>query len=112
MASQGARHMIWDEIIKEANKFKPYLDYIADQESTLKVAKQNILTVKQGLNKKPTEVAQNAINFLITLSEDQVRRFDIQDKVVVVSWARKVVGKYIMFDTVQAKVDNISHKVK
>ena len=75
-------------------------------------ARKNILTVKQGLNKKPMEVAQNAINFLSTLSEDQVRRFDIQDRVVVISWARKVIGKYRMSDTVHAKVDIISHKVK
>ena len=58
------------------------------------------------------EVAQNAINFLSTLSEDQVRRFDIQDKVVITSWARKVVGKYVMLNNVQAKVDTISHKFK
>ena len=58
------------------------------------------------------EVAKNAINFLSTLSEDQVRRFDIQDRVVVISWARKVIGKYKMLDTIQAKVDIISHKIK
>jgi len=58
------------------------------------------------------EVAQNAINFLSTLSEDQVKRFDIQDKIVVISWARKVIGKYRMLDTIQAKVDIISHKFK
>ena len=58
------------------------------------------------------EVAQNAIKFLSTLSEDQVRRFDIRDRVVVISWSRKVIGKYIILNTVQAKVDIISHKVK
>ena len=58
------------------------------------------------------EVAQNAINFLSTLSEDQVRRFDIRDKVVIISWARKVIGKYRMLDTVQDKVDIVSHKIK
>ena len=58
------------------------------------------------------EVAQNAINFLSTLSEDQVRRFGIQNRVVIISWARKVIGKYKMLDTVQAKVDIISHKIK
>ena len=58
------------------------------------------------------EVAQNAINFLSALSEDQVRRFGIQDKVVIASWARKVVGKYRMLDTIQAKVDIISHRIK
>ena len=58
------------------------------------------------------EVTQNAINFLSTLSEDQVKRFDIRDRVLIFSWSRKVIGKYKMLDTVQAKVDIISHKVK
>ena len=46
MALQGAKHIIWDEIIKEANKFRSYLDFIADQESAMKASRQNILTVK------------------------------------------------------------------
>ena len=112
MALQAAKHMIWDNIILEANKFRPYLDYIGDQESALIVTKQNILIVKQGLNKKPMEVAQNAINFLSALSEDQVRRFGIQDKFVIVPLARKVIGKYRMLDVVQDKLDIISHRVK
>ena len=48
MALQGAKHIIWDEIIKEANKFRSYLDFIADQESALKEARHNILIVKNG----------------------------------------------------------------
>ena len=112
MALQGARHMIWDKIILEANKFRPYLDFIADQESALKVSKQNILIVKQELNKKPMEVAQNAIKFLSTLSKDQVISFDIQDRVVLISWDRKVIGKYRMLDIVQTKFDIIIHKIK
>ena len=78
----------------------------------MKVARHNILILKQELNKNPIEVAQNDINFLSTLSKDQVKRFDIQDRVVVISWARKVIGKYKMLDTVQDKVDIISHKFK
>ena len=58
------------------------------------------------------ELAKTAINFLSTLLEDQVRRFVIQDKVVITSCARKVVGKYRMLNTVDAKVDIISHKIK
>ena len=78
----------------------------------MKSTRQNILIVNKGLNKKIMEVAQNAINFLSALSEHQVRRFGIQDKVVIASWDRKVIGKYIMLDSVWAKVDIISHRVK
>ena len=77
MALHGARHLIWDENIREANNFRLYVEYIANQESTLKVARQNILIVKQGLNKNPMQVAHNAIKFLSTLSEDQVKRIGI-----------------------------------
>ena len=42
MALQGARHMIWDKIILEANNFRPYLGYIANQEVAMKEARQNI----------------------------------------------------------------------
>ena len=58
------------------------------------------------------QVAQNPIKFLSTLSEDQVKRFGIQEKVIVASWARKLIGKYRMLDSVQAKVDIIIHKIK
>ena len=112
MALQRSRNLIWDEIIREANNFRLYIDYIIDQESALKVAMQNILIVKQGLNKNPMQVAHNAIKFLSTLSEDQVKRIGIQEKVSVSCWARKVIGKYRMLDNVQENVDIISHKIK
>ena len=46
MALQGAIHMIWDKVILEANKFRPYLDYIVDQESALKVARKKYFDSK------------------------------------------------------------------
>ena len=76
------------------------------------MAKKNVLIVKQELHKRPVEVAQNAINFLSTLSEDQTSRCGIQNRVVVIYGARKVVGKHRMLDTVQAKIDIIDYKVK
>ena len=46
MALQGARHMIWDEIIKEASRFRLYLDYVVDQENALMSSKKNVVVVK------------------------------------------------------------------
>ena len=70
MALQGARHMIWDEIIKETSTLILYLDYVADQENALTSAKKHIVIVKQALHKKPIRVAQNVVNVLSTLSKD------------------------------------------
>ena len=46
MALQGARHMIWDKIISEADKFRPCLDFIANQEDSLKLAKKKVVIEK------------------------------------------------------------------
>ena len=45
LALQGTRHLIWDQIIIEADKFQPYLDFIEDQESAIGEAKKKVLTV-------------------------------------------------------------------
>ena len=35
LSLQGARHLIWDQIIIEVDKFRPYLDFIEDQENAM-----------------------------------------------------------------------------
>ena len=62
--------MIWDEIIKEASKFRLYLDYFVDQEDALTTANKNVVFAKQSLHKKAMQTPQNDVNFLSTLSED------------------------------------------
>ena len=104
--------MLWDEIIKESSRFRLYLDYVVDQENVLMFTKKNVVVVKHALNKNPMHVTQNAVEFLSTLSEDQIKRMGIHEKVVVVSWARRVIGKYRTMETVQAKMDIINHRVK
>ena len=44
-ALQGARHLIWDQIITEADKFISYIDFIANQENALIEAKKKVSTV-------------------------------------------------------------------
>ena len=42
LASEGARHLIWDQIIIEAEKFRPYIDFITDQEKALTEDKKKV----------------------------------------------------------------------
>ena len=63
MALQGCWHMIWDKIISEFDKFRPCLNFIADQEDALEVAKKNVLKVKGELHKRFVGTTKNAINF-------------------------------------------------
>ena len=39
LALQGARHLIWDMIIAEVVKLRPYLNYILDKEISIYAAK-------------------------------------------------------------------------
>ena len=99
MALQGDRHMIWDEIIKEASRFRLYLDYVVDHENALMSSRKNVVVVKHALNKKPMQGVQNVVDFFSTLSEDRIKRMGIQDKFFVVSWAKRVIGKYRKMET-------------
>ena len=109
---QGARHLIWDQIIIEADKFRPYLDLIEYQENAMKEAKKKVLTVWGEIQKRPMETMENAIAFLISLSNNFTDRYGIQNRIVVVYGARKVIAKHRMLETVQAKIDVIEHKFK
>ena len=103
--------MIWDKIIEEAIRFILYLVYVVDLENALISARKNVVVVKQTLNKNPMQVAQNVVDFLSALSKDQIKRMGIQEKFVVLSWAKRVIGKYKMMEIVQAKIVIINHRV-
>ena len=64
--------MIWDKIISDYDKLRPYLNFISDQEDSLEMAKKKISIVKGELHKRPVAVAKNAVNFLSSLSGEQV----------------------------------------
>ena len=75
-------------------------------------AKKKVLTVLGEMQKRPVETLENVVAFLSSLSNDFANRYDIQNRVVVVSGARKVIAKYKMLEIVQAKIEVIEHKVK
>ena len=99
-ALQGDRHLIWDHIIIEADKFQPYIDFIEDQENSMIEAKKKVLTVLGEVQKRPVATAKNVVAFLISLLDDLANRYGIQNRVAVVSRARKVIAKHRMLDIV------------
>ena len=112
MALQGAINLIWDQIIAEANKSRPYIDFIIDQENDLTESKKKVLTELGEVQKRPVVIAKNAVDFISALSDDLANRYNIQNIVAIISRARKVISKHRMLDTVQAKIGIIDHKVK
>ena len=49
--------------------------------------------------------------FLSSLSDEATNRYDIQNKVIVVSEAREAISKHRMMETIQGKIDVAKHKV-
>ena len=109
---QGKKHIIWDTIIEEENKCRPYLDYILDKELVIYSSRHALTVARENMNKKPFDCAKNAINFLNSLSEDDLKKSNVKDRISIMTWARKVINKYHHLDTVQAKVDILAHRVK
>ena len=67
---QGSRHLIWDNIITEATKMRPYLKFIKDKEVVITVARESCIVVKETLDRKPIDTTHNTINFFNTLSQE------------------------------------------
>ena len=71
---QGAKHLIWDMLITQVVNLEPYLDFILEKEIVTQAARQNVLMVKQVLNKNPIDTTHNAISFLNSLTEEEIRK--------------------------------------
>ena len=110
LAFHGTGHFIWDQIIMEADKFWPYLDNIEDQENSMREAKKQAQIVSAEVNKRPLVTAKNSITFLSSMSDGSASIYDIQNRIVVVSGARKIVAKHRMMETVRAKIEVTKHK--
>ena len=109
---QGAKHLIWDVLIAEATKLRPYLDFILDKDIVTQEDRHNFMMVKQFLNKNPIDTSNNAISFLNSLTEEEIRKANIQYRILVIMWERKVVNKYHNLETVQEKIGVMHHQIK
>ena len=47
-----------------------------------------------------------------SLSEDDLKKVNVKDRISIMTWDRKVINKYQYLDTVQEKVDILAHQVK
>ena len=104
---QGAMHLIWDMIITKAKKMRPYLNYIKDKEVVISVVRQSCIAIKETLDRKLADTTHNTIDFLNTLSEEELKTMGIKDMTAVINWARKIIGKHHHIESVQAKADQM-----
>ena len=70
------------------------------------------MAVKEDLDRKLADTTRNTIKFLNIFSEEKLRTMGIKDRIVVITWARKFVGKHQHIESVQAKEDIMLQHVK
>ena len=94
-------------IITKSNKMGPYLNFIKDKEVVNSIARKSYVVMKETLDKIPTETTHNIINFLNTLSEEEMKTVGIKYILTIITWARKFVGKHHHAESFQAKADQM-----
>ena len=99
-------------IIIEATKIRPYLTYIKNNGMVVNVSRKSCTVVKETLDRKPTDTAQNTINFVNTLFEEELKTMGIKDMLEIITWERKAIGKNHHIESVEAKEDQMLHQVK
>ena len=85
LALQGMKHLIWDWIIMEADKFRPYLNVITDLGLDVEETKKHVQEVEVEINKRPLEIAEWAITYLSSLSDEASNSLGLQNRVTVIS---------------------------
>ena len=75
-------------------------------------ARQSVTTIKEVLNQKSIDIANNTISFLNSLNEHDLKVAGIKDIISVIICERKVVSKHKHLETVHAKIDIMNHQIK
>ena len=109
---QGSKNIIWDVLIVEETKLRPYLDYILDTEIVMQAPRKSVTTVKEKLNKNPIEIANNTIHFLNGLTKDELKEAIIKEKFSIITWERKVVSKHRHLDTMEKKIAIMNQEIE
>ena len=86
--------------------------FILAEEIVTLATRKNVQMVKQVLNKNTMDRANNSISFLNNLTEEEIKKENIQDRGLVITWVRKVVNKHRHLKMVEAKWNFMHSYVK
>lgn len=109
---QGAKHILWDELIKAVASFRQQLVMIEEQEQALEAAVVKCKVVDEHLMKKSQEVAKNSINFLKTASGTNLITLGVKNRTTILVTARNRLAKYKCQQSVRSKVADIKTEVQ
>lgn len=115
VALLGDRHLIWDEITKSLMEFRPYLDIMEDKVALSCKALHKYVVLNDTMVKRIPDIAQNAINLLKIVTNEQLHTLQVKDRITVIMWAKRVICKHNFANSVKAKAEemrNVVHQMK
>ena len=96
----------------EITKFRHYLNFIDDESALVNLATQRLKLANETMEKKPLNIAHNALNFLNSLTYQNLQDIGIKERVAIVLWAKKFINKHQLMKVVQDKANKMSSQIK
>lgn len=109
---EGAKHLLWDELSKDIQFFRPQLVIVEEHEKVLEVAFSRCKLAEEKLANMTQEVAQNAVNFLSKTPAADLQVLKVSNRTVLLVDARKVLHKYALLNSVKDKIAQIQQTVQ
>ena len=81
-------------IICGNHQVRHYLNFIDDQSALVNLATQRLKLENETMKKKPLNIAQNALNFLNSLTYQKLLDIGIRERVAIVLWEKKFINKH------------------
>ena len=104
--------MIWDILSVEITKFRNYLNFIDDKSALVNPSAQILKLEDETMEKKSLNTVHNAVNFLNSLTYQNMQDIGIKDRVAIVLWAKKFINKHQLMKVVQDKANQMSSQIK
>ena len=97
---QGDKHLIQDTLSIEITKFRHYLNFISDESALVNLAPQRLKLSNETMENKSSDTAHNAINFLNSLTYQDLQDIGIKARVDIVLWENKFISKHQLMKVV------------
>ena len=69
----------------------------------ISLARKSCTVVKESLNRKAADTTHNIINFINSLSKEELKTMGIKDMIAVITWEKNSIGKHHHIESFQEK---------
>ena len=109
---QGAKHMIWDQILIEVTKMWELLNVVEDRIVLVRNDLVKHETSNELMQRRPAEKAQKTVNFLSNISNQHLITLKVQDRLGIVRRAKNFRGMHNLMNQVKMAAEEMKEDVK